>query len=134
MQSIGAFTAMQSNAFMLMPNCCQHTFTWMWPEEYGDAPLPVHGQVLLSPSLQGPNLNIDRSGTCTGQGIAFATEAIQQDRVYFEFTVMCIDGPVWFGVGRHGDNTQMNALPPVCLLYTSPSPRDRTRSRMPSSA
>ena len=25
-------------------------------------------------------------------------------------------------------------LPIVCLLYTSPSPRDRTRSRMPSSA
>ena len=25
-------------------------------------------------------------------------------------------------------------LPGVCLLYTSPSPRDRTRSRMPSSA
>ena len=24
--------------------------------------------------------------------------------------------------------------PPSCLLYTSPSPRDRTRSRMPSSA
>ena len=26
------------------------------------------------------------------------------------------------------------ALLKVCLLYTSPSPRDRTRSRMPSSA
>ena len=26
------------------------------------------------------------------------------------------------------------ALLPICLLYTSPSPRDRTRSRMPSSA
>ena len=25
-------------------------------------------------------------------------------------------------------------LHPLCLLYTSPSPRDRTRSRMPSSA
>ena len=25
-------------------------------------------------------------------------------------------------------------LTAVCLLYTSPSPRDRTRSRMPSSA
>ena len=24
--------------------------------------------------------------------------------------------------------------PNICLLYTSPSPRDRTRSRMPSSA
>ena len=27
-----------------------------------------------------------------------------------------------------------NELPDRCLLYTSPSPRDRTRSRMPSSA
>ena len=25
-------------------------------------------------------------------------------------------------------------LPPPCLLYTSPSPRDRQKSRMPSSA
>ena len=29
---------------------------------------------------------------------------------------------------------QIKSLPGVCLLYTSPSPRDRTRSRMPSSA
>ena len=29
-------------------------------------------------------------------------------------------------------NNRMPAI--VCLLYTSPSPRDRTRSRMPSSA
>ena len=28
----------------------------------------------------------------------------------------------------------MDALLNICLLYTSPSPRDRTRSRMPSSA
>ena len=27
-----------------------------------------------------------------------------------------------------------SALDYICLLYTSPSPRDRTRSRMPSSA
>ena len=27
-----------------------------------------------------------------------------------------------------------NGLTGFCLLYTSPSPRDRTRSRMPSSA
>ena len=30
--------------------------------------------------------------------------------------------------------TNCNAPLEVCLLYTSPSPRDRTRSRMPSSA
>ena len=29
---------------------------------------------------------------------------------------------------------QLNACFNDCLLYTSPSPRDRTRSRMPSSA
>ena len=28
----------------------------------------------------------------------------------------------------------MSEVYSVCLLYTSPSPRDRTRSRMPSSA
>ena len=32
--------------------------------------------------------------------------------------------------------TAQRSIPPYapCLLYTSPSPRDRTRSRMPSSA
>ena len=29
---------------------------------------------------------------------------------------------------------EITAKYPICLLYTSPSPRDRTRSRMPSSA
>src|SRR5665811_1912148 len=33
--------------------------------------------------------------------------------------------------GCHGTNGEWS---PTCLLYTSPSPRDRTRSRMPSSA
>ena len=32
------------------------------------------------------------------------------------------------------EETQKLALKYICLLYTSPSPRDRTRSRMPSSA
>ena len=37
---------------------------------------------------------------------------------------------------RFGDPEAMNVLSilETCLLYTSPSPRDRTRSRMPSSA
>ena len=33
---------------------------------------------------------------------------------------------------KSGDTTAV--LVTICLLYTSPSPRDRTRSRMPSSA
>ena len=38
----------------------------------------------------------------------------------------------WTAIDRCG-NTAM-AVQRICLLYTSPSPRDRTRSRMPSSA
>ena len=39
------------------------------------------------------------------------------------------------GGGMHGDLALVeSALSTRCLLYTSPSPRDRTRSRMPSSA
>ena len=51
----------------------------------------------------------------------------------------------WFGVKSSGvtlpsDMSKAAYLPieetdyEPCLLYTSPSPRDRTRSRMPSSA
>ena len=39
----------------------------------------------------------------------------------------------WSGLDALGDNPP-GALPYACLLYTSPSPRDATLSRMPSSA
>ena len=42
------------------------------------------------------------------------------------------DGKVWFH--DLGKITTDNDLRMVCLLYTSPSPRDRQKSRMPSSA
>ena len=32
-----------------------------------------------------------------------------------------------------GDLSLLNGVTPTCLLYTSPSPRDRQKSRMPSS-
>ena len=32
------------------------------------------------------------------------------------------------------NNAKLSIAATTCLLYTSPSPRDRTRSRMPSSA
>ena len=35
---------------------------------------------------------------------------------------------------QYSDLVKKNGVATVCLLYTSPSPRDRTRSRMPSSA
>ena len=41
----------------------------------------------------------------------------------------------WIVQGRCSTKqTESSCQPKRCLLYTSPSPRDRTRSRMPSSA
>ena len=42
-----------------------------------------------------------------------------------------IFGPLGFAIGNFLSRRLIHSL---CLLYTSPSPRDRTRSRMPSSA
>ena len=39
----------------------------------------------------------------------------------------------WIAVARLQELSRLGVIQP-CLLYTSPSPRDRTRSRMPSSA
>ena len=38
------------------------------------------------------------------------------------------------GGSKKGKATGNRAQSPACLLYTSPSPRDRQKSRMPSSA
>ena len=40
----------------------------------------------------------------------------------------------YFRALRLGQASQVAPVDKLCLLYTSPSPRDRTRSRMPSSA
>ena len=68
---------------------------------------------------------LDRSG----QDIT----AFLQDGTYAEAVYTYIDADVT------GEDTSGNKIDDIaedydCLLYTSPSPRDRTRSRMPSSA
>ena len=53
-----------------------------------------------------------------------AWAALSENDTLIQFTSLLLDEPVFRAHGRN----------PLCLLYTSPSPRDRTRSRMPSSA
>ena len=71
---------------------------------------PVDAVIAIGSVIQGETKHFDFVCSATAQGIAALN-------VQF-------DVPVIFCVLT--DNT--------CLLYTSPSPRDRTRSRMPSSA
>ena len=52
----------------------------------------------------------------------------QQNKKQFKFSVAHINH------NYHSESKKMENLVRACLLYTSPSPRDMRRSRMPSSA
>ena len=52
---------------------------------------------------------------------------------YHEITIIMTDGTEYktkSTMGKAGDTLKLD----ICLLYTSPSPRDSDSSRMPSSA
>ena len=44
------------------------------------------------------------------------------------------ESEIWQRVGKEPSGQPFNSLVQLCLLYTSPSPRDQRGSRMPSSA
>ena len=62
------------------------------------------------------------------------------ERLSNYWSIVAAHMPDWLAVlGRHKEAQELRAEKiashsTICLLYTSPSPRDRTRSRMPSSA
>ena len=55
-------------------------------------------------------------------------------RLSFSALVVAGDGNGHVGIGVGKSNEVPEAINKACLLYTSPSPRDRQKSRMPSSA
>ena len=74
----------------------------------------------------------EKAGAMAGFGRAFGLRA-EEGGNFVEPVIRKVvwwqSGGVEIGFGQHIDG-----LAVICLLYTSPSPRDRTRSRMPSSA
>ena len=67
---------------------------------------------------------------------AILSERIRVPKVTAYLLVGLAVGPHGAGLLRaeHVDSLEPFNDLAICLLYTSPSPRDRTRSRMPSSA
>ena len=48
--------------------------------------------------------------------------------------LLSLDSAITAALQEFPTKGSLDPVIPTCLLYTSPSPRDRTRSRMPSSA
>ena len=62
-----------------------------------------------------------------------AEHYVSDDQLALEVDALFKQRPVLVALTPHIPN-EGDYLTHDCLLYTSPSPRDRTRSRMPSSA
>ena len=102
---------------------------------------PVHRRVLFAmhqlkndwnkPFKKSARIVGDVIGKYHPHGDSAVYETIVRMAQYFSLRYMLIDGQGNFG-SIDGDNAA--AMRYTCLLYTSPSPRDMRRSRMPSSA
>ena len=69
------------------------------------------------------------------QPVDLPSQTFRQLRSVRELGVGRVEGRVFEGTCVHADVlVQLNDSIEDCLLYTSPSPRDATLSRMPSSA
>ena len=79
---------------------------------------------VITPSIIGKNCKIDKSAQI-GPNASIGDNTIISSDVVIENSIIMSDCKIDGG---------LNIKDSICLLYTSPSPRDRTRSRMPSSA
>jgi len=128
-----------------------------------DLPGMVYATVLLNPAQGGPLGKYDTAQAFTDPGLLSVVEitgglGVVADNTWRAFKaaraieVNWPDGPIppemdahWQALSgsftaeaqdsrKRDDGDVKAALTGACLLYTSPSPRDRTRPRMPSSA
>ena len=68
------------------------------------------------------------------QAISLANDAALAGEVPVGAVIVKQDVIIGRGFNQPIKTNDSSAHAEICLLYTSPSPRDRTRSRMPSSA
>ena len=113
--------ALQTNAVLINDDWCALFREYNW---------------LLGVSIDGPEeindtYRLTRQGHGTWQQVMRGIETLQKNKV--EFNILCVLSQANVEKPREVYKF-FRGLGIDCLLYTSPSPRDRTRSRMPSSA
>ena len=127
----------EDRQLVLLADKLNYKEAWMG-EHYSSTAEPVTSPLIFNASLISETKNIK-----FGSGVISLP---QQHPAVVAGQISLLDhlskGRVIMGVGAGGlvsdwelfgnENGRKRAI--TCLLYTSPSPRDRTRSRMPSSA
>ena len=73
-----------------------------------------------------PRSTLDRSSA--------ASDVYKRQRINKALFHQILRSALSLGKIKWAEKFAKGYIPKLCLLYTSPSPRDRTRSRMPSSA
>ena len=92
------------------------------PGNGGNGSFSGHARIYSFDGTSWTQVGADIDGENAGDGSGFSV-------------AMSADGDtVAIGAPGNGGNGSFSGHARICLLYTSPSPRDRTRSRMPSSA
>ena len=123
-----------------IPQQIETVETWISMGFKGIAVAPSDPEALVKPinSAMGkgiPVITIDTDSPNSNRICYIGTDNYTAGRVAGEEMAKILKGKGRVAIAT-GSLTAMNSLERMrgCLLYTSPSPRDRTRSRMPSSA
>ena len=97
--------------------------------------LPNCGDLFINEDYCGSYVQpcCETTALCSGEGISFSfTSDFSEVKPGWHIIMYVqLKDPYHMICGTHQECSVVSHL---CLLYTSPSPRDRTRSRMPSSA
>ena len=112
--------------YKLMMSCCRSAHPGIMLPSGGRMPIPRMVRATTNPYGPGHNWVKRRWRLPGGRGIVI-DKAYDSDGNR-EPPRVAIHGSIY------ENKILLDADPTYCLLYTSPSPRDRTRSRMPSSA
>ena len=97
---------------------------------------PKDGSTVASPVFVDMGLNgmlIEPAGK-VNKGFGHHHILINQTSWPLGSVIPMSDSTLHFGLGQTDTSLELDPGNYICLLYTSPSPRDRQKSRMPSSA
>ena len=121
--------SVQARELTQLQSLLQNQVTNLSDHFFKEGSMVIPGQIALD--IKANYVKVDLSGALLS-GASFVGKVVQGDKTGVRALIVHYSDAIDLNSDSVIDDT--NDEPNTCLLYTSPSPRDRTRSRMPSSA